>query len=276
MRKHLVGRIELASLDDGTFPFPAQNFFRDVPEEAWRAQLDADTQGRIAVGHNITLIDTGRSLIIVDTGYGDDTHEGQVGHVQEELQRAGHRAEEVTDVVITHAHGDHIKGCMLLEKGQQGQRGQRRPAFPRARYRMARADLEWFGGPGRAPEFDEQITPLAGLGLLVPFEGPLRLTPEILLLPTPGHTPGHTSVLIESEGRTALVLGDVCHHPLHFSHPEWVSVYDTHPGITPRTRARLFALAAGRDALLVCPHAPPPGLGRLRRTGDSDSWQALN
>lgn len=78
-------------------------------------------------------------------------------------------------------------------------------------------------------------------------------------------------------GRIRLtLLGDVCHHPLHFSHPDWVSAFDTDPGITPRTRAWLFKLAVERDALLVCPHAPSPGAGRLRQSGGSYAWQALN
>jgi glyoxylase-like metal-dependent hydrolase (beta-lactamase superfamily II) len=95
------------------------------------------------------------------------------------------------------------------------------------------------------------------------------------LKPTPGHTPGHTSVLIESQGHHAIYLGDLCHHPLHFSHPDWVSSFDTHPDITPRTRAKFFAFAAGLDALVVCPHAPSPGLGHIKRTDGGFQWQPM-
>jgi glyoxylase-like metal-dependent hydrolase (beta-lactamase superfamily II) len=82
-------------------------------------------------------------------------------------------------------------------------------------------------------------------------------------------------VLIESQGKTAIYLGDLCHHPLHFSHPDWVSSFDTHPQRMPGTRARLFALAADRHALVVCPHAPSPGLGHVRRTAGGFAWQGL-
>jgi glyoxylase-like metal-dependent hydrolase (beta-lactamase superfamily II) len=269
MRTLPVGQLELTILDDGTWPFPAHFFFRNVPEPVWRAQVDADADGKIPVGHNYGLVKTEQELIVIDTGYGDDTHGGRTGHLLEEFDRTGYRREQVTKVVTTHAHGDHIKRNTLLRDGQ------RRPTFPRARYHLARADWDWFSGPGRVPEFDEQVVTLDALGVLTLIEGELRLAPEVLLLPTPGHTPGHTSVLIESQGHSAIFLGDLCHHPLHFSHPDWISAFDTHPETTPRTRARIFDLAVERDALLVCPHAPAPGLGRLKRTGEGFLWQAL-
>lgn len=270
MRKLQVGRIALIVLDDGTFPFPAHLFFRNVPPATWRMHIAADEEGKIPVSHNYALLDTGRELIVIDTGYGDDTHGGQTGHLLEEFNRTGHQCEQVGIVVLTHAHGDHIKRNTLIQNGK------RVPTFPCARYLLARADWEWFGAAGHAPEFDEQLVSLHEQGKLELVEGELPLCPSITLLPTPGHTPGHYSVLIESEEQTALFLGDVCHHPLHFSHPDWVSSFDTHPELTPHTRAWLFELAIQRNALLVCPHAPSPGLGRLQRTAGGYAWQALH
>lgn len=269
MQKFPLGRIGLIVLDDGTWRFPAHFFFDNVPEAEWRAHVATDAEGKIPVGHNYALVEAENALVVIDTGYGDDTHGGKTGHLPEEFDRTGHRREDVGMVILTHGHGDHIKGNMLMRDGI------RRPAFPRARYHLARADWEWFGGPGHVPEFDEQLATLDRLGMMVLDDGALRLTPEISLLPTPGHTPGHTTVVIESDGQTAFFLGDVCHHPLHFSHPDWVSAFDTHPGTTPRTRAWLFNLAVARDALLVCPHAPSPGVGRLRKTAEGFSWQPL-
>lgn len=269
MQTLALGQLELTVLDDGMWAFPARHFFHNVAEAVWRQYVDVDAEGKIPVGHNYGLLKTAHELIVIDTGYGDETHGGKTGHLLEELQRSGYRREQVSKVIITHAHGDHIKRNMLLQNGQ------RRPTFPHARYHMARAEWDWFSGPGHVPEFDEQIVVLHSLGMLTLVEGEHQLTPEVRLLPTPGHTPGHTSVLIESQGTTAIYLGDLCHHPLHFSHPDWVSSFDTHPDLTPGARARLFALAADRGALIVCPHAPSPGLGHVRRTADGYEWQAL-
>ncbi len=267
MRKVSIGRIRFISLDDGTWLFPAHFFFHNVPETVWRRCVNVDADGKIPVGHNYGLVDTGRALVVIDTGYGDDTHGGKTGHFLEELERAGYRREQVDTVILTHAHGDHIKRNTLLEHGQ------RVPTFPHARYCLARADWDWFSGPGHVPEFDEQVAVLQQQGLLDLIDGAQRLAPEISLLPTPGHTPGHSSVLIESDGQCALFLGDVCHHPLHFAHPDWTSAFDTDPQWTPLTRARLFRFAVERDALLLCPHAPSPGLGRLRESGGGYVWQ---
>lgn len=269
MRTFSIGRTRLTVLDDGTWRFPAHFFFDNVPDPEWRACIETDAEGKIPVGHNYALVETAQELVVIDTGYGDDTHGGKTGHLLEEFDRTGHRRDEVGMVFLTHGHGDHIKGNTVLRDGR------REPAFPRARYHLARADREWFGGPGHVPEFEEHIATLEQLGRVVLDDGAVRLTPEILLLPTPGHTPGHTTVVIESDGQTAIFLGDVCHHPLHFAHPGWVSAFDTHPEITPHTRAWLFKLAVERDALLVCPHAPSPGVGRLRKTARGYLWQPL-
>lgn len=265
-----MGQVRLAVLDDGTWRFPARAFFHDVPEAAWRTHVGTDADGRIPVGHNYATVQTDRELTVIDTGYGDDTHGGCTGHLLEEFARAGYRREQVTVVINTHAHGDHTQRNTLIEDGR------RRPTFPRARYHIGRRDWDWFRGPaGEVHQFDAHVGTLDALGMLARIDGERRLAPEVSLLATPGHTPGHMSVLIESRGQTAIFLGDLCHHPLHFAHPEWVSEFDTHPATTPRSRARLFALAVERNALLICPHARPPGVGRLQRTGEGFLWRPV-
>jgi glyoxylase-like metal-dependent hydrolase (beta-lactamase superfamily II) len=267
MQSRAVGHLQLITLDDGSFPFPARYFFSNVPEQAWRSELTTDPDGKIEVGHNCGLVASGAELILMDTGYGDQSHDGRSGHLLDELGRAGYRREQVTMVVNTHAHGDHTNRNTLRDGGRDG------PAFPNARYFLGRADWERFSGPGgQVHRFDQHLRILFELGKLTLVDGPLQLTPEVSLLPTPGHTPGHMSVLVQSSGEMAIYLGDVCHHPLHFSHPGWVSCFDTDPAITPLTRAWLFRLARDKDALLVCPHAAPPGFGRLVPAGPGVAW----
>lgn len=271
MRTVVIGQLQLTVLDDGTWAFPARNFFSNVPESVWRKEVHADAEGKIPVGHNYGLVRNGQHLIVIDTGYGDDTHGGRTGHLLEEFNRSGHRREQVTMVITTHAHGDHTKRNTLLQDGQL------KPTFPNARYYLGRADWDRFNGPGGQVHcFDQHVRTLAELGMLTLVDGALQLTPEVSLLPTPGHTPGHTSVVLESQGQNAIFLGDLCHHPLHFSHPDWVSSFDTDPALTPKTRAWVFQLAAARDALLVCPHALAPGLGRLRRSDHGFAWEAVS
>src|SRR5690606_1014264 len=147
---------------------------------------------------------------------------GRTGHLLDELARAGRRPEDVTVVVNTHAHGDHIKGNTTARDGR------RVPAFPNARYVLGQADWDWFNGSrGRVHEFAEHVALLAELDRLTLIAGELPLARDVRAVPTPGHTPGHTSVVVESRGRTAIFLGDLCHHPLHVRQPQWVSEFDT-------------------------------------------------
>jgi glyoxylase-like metal-dependent hydrolase (beta-lactamase superfamily II) len=262
-----VGDVQLIVLDDGSFPFPARYFFSNVPEATWRKELATDAAGKIPVGHNYALLKSAGELIVIDTGYGDDTHGGRTGHLLEEFARTGHRREDVSMVVNTHAHGDHTSRNTCREGGRT------RPAFPNARYYLGRADWDRFNGPdGQVHHFDQHLRSLAEMGMLVLVDGALQLTPDVSLLPTPGHTPGHMSVLIQSRDNMALYLGDLCHHPLHFAHPDWVSCFDTDPGQTPATRGAVFRMALENDALLICPHAPAPGLGRLQAFNRGVIW----
>jgi glyoxylase-like metal-dependent hydrolase (beta-lactamase superfamily II) len=267
MLQATVGRVSLTSLDDGSFPFPAHFFFSNVPEHVWRRELVTDADGKIAVGHNQALIKSAGELILVDTGYGDDTHGGRTGRLLGELASAGYRPEQVTMVVNTHAHGDHTSRNTGLVAGR------RTPTFANARYFLGRADWDRFNGPqGKVHHFQSQLRSLRDLGVLVLVDGALALTPEVSLLPTPGHTPGHMSVVIRSGGQSAICLGDACHHPLHFAHPGWVSRFDTDPALTPATRASLFRLALEENALLLCPHAAAPGFGHVGHGDNGYSW----
>ncbi|HEX9172308.1 MAG TPA: MBL fold metallo-hydrolase [Telluria sp.] len=269
MQETTVGDVAVVVLNDGSFPFPARYFFCNVPEALWRSELATDADGKIPVGHNFALLASAGELILVDTGYGDDTHGGRSGHLLDELARAGYRREQVTMVANTHAHGDHTGRNMVLESGL------RLPTFPNARYYLGRADWDRFNGPdGEMHHFGQHLRHVAELGMLTLVDGALQLTPQVALLPTPGHTPGHMSVVIESRGQMAICLGDLCHHPLHFAHPDWVSCFDTDPALTPHTRAWVFDMALARNALLVCTHAAAPGLGRLRRTARGVAWNA--
>lgn len=272
MQKLMVGQIELFVLDDGTLPFPARLFFRDLPEEVWSPGLPLDAEGKIPVSHNFLLVKTGNDYILIDTGYGDQTHNGLTGHLLEDLDRTGIQREQVTKVITTHAHGDHIKANTIVQEGH------RVPTFPNAEYILARPDWDYYRAPERFEpdsDFDRHVVTLERNGQLRLVDGEVRLTPEIRLMPTPGHTPGHMSVVIESGGETAIFLGDLCHHISQFTHPDWVTTFDTHPSQTPQSRANLFDFALSKDALLICPHAPYPGLGRLDRMETGIQWRSL-
>ncbi|MCC6070767.1 hypothetical protein ACFSQU_14615 [Massilia sp. GCM10020059] len=82
------------------------------------------------------------------------------------------------------------------------------------------------------------------------------------------------SVLMESLGESAIYLGDLCHHPPHFEHLDWISSFETDPQVTLESRARLFEMAVQKAALVICPHATYPGMGRVRRVAGGYAWKA--
>jgi len=107
----------------------------------------------------------------------------------------------------------------------------------------------------------------AGLADLVDFDH--RISPEMRLIPTTGHTPGHVSVLIESEGQAAVITGDMSHHPCQMAEPAWSSSFDVDPKASADTRRRMFGEWADRPILVIGTHYAGPTAGRVKREGEA-------
>ena len=106
-------------------------------------------------------------------------------------------------------------------------------------------------------------------------DGERSITSEVRMMPSPGHTVGHASVLVSSGGQTAVFLGDISHHPAHLTHPEWVTAYDIMPQMQRESRERLFKLAYEQQALLIQVHNAWPGIaGRLLDRNGQKIYQA--
>jgi glyoxylase-like metal-dependent hydrolase (beta-lactamase superfamily II) len=138
------------------------------------------------------------------------------------------------------------------------------PTFPRARYVVSRADLEhWQQAGDMLNPFETSVQPLLALGLVDAIDPPHHVSASVSLVSTPGHTPGHVSVQIESNGSRAMITGDVVHSPLQLVRPELSSVADVQPDEARRTRERLREQVGNEDVLLVGTHFPAPTVGRL-------------
>jgi glyoxylase-like metal-dependent hydrolase (beta-lactamase superfamily II) len=114
----------------------------------------------------------------------------------------------------------------------------------------------------------DAVQPIFDAGLAELVEMDHRLSPEVRLAPTPGHTPGHVSVMIESEGAKAMITGDMLHHPCQVAHPEWSSIADSDPAAAAKTRARMLGEAADAAILFIGTHFPAPTAGHVRRDGE--------
>jgi glyoxylase-like metal-dependent hydrolase (beta-lactamase superfamily II) len=207
---------------------------------------------------------------LIDTGVGPPPGTflpERQGWLLERLTAAAITVDEIDVCLLTHLHVDHIGWVSTADAG---------PTFPKARYFASHGDWEWVHG--REPEERDQVipklVPLAQADVLELVVGETEVTHGITLLPTPGHTPGHMSVRIRSQGAEGLILGDVAVHPAQIDHPAWAYTYDVEPQLAAETRATVLRGVAGRDILVACGHYPDGGLGRLTSVAGRP-WRAL-
>ena len=270
-----VGEADLLVVEDGIcsyepgFPFAA---FDDLPvdqlPEEIRARLDDD--GYLPIPYNPTLIRIAGATVLVDFGAGHELArewEEPVGRAADSLAAAGVARDEIGVAVITHAHPDHVPGFTELVDGE------RIPTFPQARHVISKTEWRYWvdedpGEPsaGMVPMVRPSLTALRDAGVLDLVEGDEEIADGVTLLPTPGHTPGHMSVLVTSGDATCIVAGDVVLTEWAFEHPEWTAIPEVDPQLVVRSRRALFDRLVASGGLLAAFHLPE--LGRIEAAGD--------
>jgi glyoxylase-like metal-dependent hydrolase (beta-lactamase superfamily II) len=272
-----VGDVEIMALSDGMLEFDLCNFFPTIPADNWRdyqSHLTEEHKVRFNLGSYLIRAD-GRT-ILVDTGLGPrpaNTPDVPWGELLRDFQANGVRPDQVDMVVMTHLHRDHV-GWNLLAEGERYV-----PTFPKARYWMSAKDWDASHQPevqaARFPNAPTCVWPLADLGLVELMHGEHSLTRELTAVPTPGHTPGHMSILVTSRGERALVLGDAAHSPVQLQEPDWVSRADMDPELTRQTRRALLDRLEREDIIVAAGHFQAPGFGKIVRLQGRRYWQGL-
>ena len=268
-----VGNVEITALSDGYIRFAPGGFFPSVPAERWeeyRGELTAE--GKLELNVGSFLVRSEGRVILVDTGIGEDAsgfEDAHSGLLPQALADLGVSAADVDVVLMTHLHVDHVGwNVATAESGPA-------PVFPNARYHVAAADWRAFARMARmngAPYLQSQVLPLEELGVLELFEGEVALTSEVVTLPTPGHTPGHTSLRISSAGETAVIAGDATHLPLQAHETDWCPRADRDPKLSTQSRHVLMDRVESDGGLLIAGHYPAPGFGRLARRDGRRRW----
>ena len=263
-----LGNLDLHILSDGTFYQDAGAVFGVVPRVMWgRVAGPLDEQHRISLGLNSLLLRSHDKLVLIETGVGDkDGARRQAtpaaeGNLLSELATLGVRPEEVDIVINTHLHADHCGW-----NTRRAEDGALVPTFPRARYLIQRGEWEAATHPNertRATYLADNLLPLEEAGVLELIEGELPVTPEITIVPTPGHTEDHASVVLTSGGETAIYIGDLVQHEVQLERTAWVSAFDLLPLVSMETKKRVVERAIREQTLVVSVHCAYPGLGRL-------------
>jgi glyoxylase-like metal-dependent hydrolase (beta-lactamase superfamily II) len=271
-----VGDLRIHALDAGTQRLDGGAMFGVVPKPLWERRIPADERNRIPLAMRCLLVETPDALVLVDNGagskesdkfveiYGLDnapaTGSGHPTRLEEALAAAGFTPADVDIVINTHLHFDHAGGNTL-----RGPDGAVEAAFPRARYLVQAGEMEWAHIRNeriQASYLPDNFDPLVAGGRFDFLDGETDVVPGIRVLPTPGHTRHHQSVLISSAGETACFLADVIPTSAHLPLP-WIMGYDVEPLVTLETKRNLLARARAEDWLLVFEHDPSVAWGRL-------------
>ena len=146
------------------------------------------------------------------------------------------------------------------------------PTFPNARYLIGQVEFaHWQADTDedQVAVMTDSVLPVFDADLVDLVETNHKISDEISLIPTVGHTPGHVSVMIKSNGEEAMITGDFIHHPCQFAHPEWSSSFDTDPVQSAQTRREIFDKFADTPTLIIGTHFATPTAGHLKRDGDA-------
>jgi glyoxylase-like metal-dependent hydrolase (beta-lactamase superfamily II) len=271
VRSRHVGSTRIHVLDAGLQRLDGGAMFGVVPKPLWERRIPADARNRIPLGLNCLLVEAPEALVLVDTGIGNKEserfrdiygveNEGNPTRLEDAIRGAGHAPEDIDIVLLTHLHFDHVGGATVRRPD-----GSVTLAFPRARHVVQAGELAFAASPServRASYPPANLEPLAAAGVWELVEGEAEITRGVRVLPTPGHTPHHQSVLVESDGATACYLADLCPTSAHIPLP-WIMGYDLEPLVTLETKRALWRQAREESWLLILEHDPEEAWGYL-------------
>ncbi len=269
--------VEMEVVGGSRFILP--DALRDVclPYE-WMQPHFMDAEGSLIMSIHALVVDTGERRIVVDTCLGNDK-EREIpawSNLQtsflEDLTAAGYPPESIDTVMCTHLHVDHVGWNTRLVDGEWV------PTFDNASYLMARPEFEHWSTNGGdetyGSVFADSVQPIVDRDLHRLVETDHRLCDGVSLIPTVGHTPGHVSVMIESQGERAMITGDCFHHPVQMSRPDWCSSADYDQAQGEATRRELLDRLSGGDSdiLVIGTHFATPTAGHVRKAADGTHW----
>lgn len=275
--RFMLGNFEVTALSDGTVDLPVDQLLHEPAAKTVAALDHAFQKTPQETSDNAYLINTGKRLILIDTGAGD-LFGPTLGKLMGNLKASGYTAADVDDILLTHMHPDHIGG---LAKNSVIQ-------FPNAIVHAERDEGNYWLSEtnlAKAPDASKaffkdamaEVDPYVKAGKFRPFKGDVALLPGVSSYTSFGHTAGHTSYMIESQGQKLLVMGDLIHVPaVQLDHPNVTISFDTDPKEAAASRIRVFNQVARDKTLVAGAHIPFPGLGHLRTTGASYQWVPVN
>jgi glyoxylase-like metal-dependent hydrolase (beta-lactamase superfamily II) len=272
-----IGRWQVHAIHAGVQRLDGGAMFGVVPKPLWQRRISPDDRNRIPLAMRCLLIEHESGPVLIDTGAGNKEdskfhdiygieNRGADGRTRLEdgVRQVGMRPEEVVLVINTHLHFDHAGGNTWRDES-----GAIRPTFPNARYVVQAGEYDFATHTNErtaASYFPHNFAPLLDSGRFDLVEGEREVVAGLTVVPTPGHTPHHQSILIESAGERAFYLGDLVPTTAHLPLP-WIMGYDVEPLVTLETKRRVLRRAVDEDWLLIFEHDATTPWGRAAFDG---------
>lgn len=272
-----VGSLRIHAIQAGGQKLDGGAMFGVVPKVLWQRRIEPDDRNRIQLGMRCLLIEHESGLILIDTGSGnkenakfqdiygiENVGAGNRTWLEDGLAHLGVKPDDVNIVIDTHLHFDHAGGNTYLDDA-----GELRFTFPKAQYIVQRGEYEMATHTNErtaASYFERNYVPINEAGKFDLVEGVKEIVKGVTVMPTPGHTPHHQSVLLESGNERALFLGDVIPTHTHLPLP-WIMGYDVEPLVTLESKRRLLHQAEAEAWTLIFEHDATVAWGQVKHDG---------
>ena len=279
MKTWKIGRVEITRLvevwkwEDDIWMVLEDSKPPIVHTQPWLLPHHVTPEGRMFINFQAFVVKAGNRRIMIDTCIGADRERQFPVFTQmrttfmQDLASVGVTPNDVDTVLCTHLHFDHVGWNTHLVDGKWV------PTFPKARYLFSRKEYDHWqmlretGGYHGINHLSDAVDPVIEAGLVDFIPHDYAITEEIRLLPTPGHTPGHVSVHIKSEGSEAVITGDMMHHPIQVAMPEHPATFDRDKPAGARTRVDFVNRFQEQPVLVIGSHFADPGAGYIVRNG---------
>jgi glyoxylase-like metal-dependent hydrolase (beta-lactamase superfamily II) len=279
MKTWTVGRVEITRLvevwkwEDDIWMVLEDSKPSICEDQSWLLPHHVTPEGRMFINFQAFVVKAGNRRIMIDTCIGADRERQFPVFTRmrttfmEDLASLGIKPTDIDTVLCTHLHFDHVGWNTHLVEGRWV------PTFPKARYLFSRKEYDHWqmlretGGYHGINHMSDAIDPVVEAGLVDFIPHDYALSDEIRLLPTPGHTPGHVSVHIRSQGQEAVITGDMMHHPIQVAMPGHAATFDMDKPAGARTRVEFVNHFKGKPVLIIGSHFADPGAGYIVGNG---------
>ncbi len=283
MNQWKIGDVKITRIIESEAAWPGTWLIPNATPENIRKEADwlypvfSDETGKLKLSIHALVLESQGQRIVVDTCIGNDKVRSNPAWSKlklpflDDLKKAGYTRDQIDCVICTHLHVDHVGWNTMLENDKWV------PTFSNARYIIGGTEWDYWSKSDNA-EFrdpvEDSVRPVIAEGMGELVDSTYRITDEVRLEPSPGHTPGHHSVRISSKGQEAVITGDLMHHPLQCKYPDWDDSFDSDGAMAKKTRRAFCERYADGSVLVFGTHFATPSCGKIVSKGDAFGFVA--